>query len=105
MLPKYKNNFLGYLHFFYRVVGNKFIVSSGLSIIVSMLDGVGLAMFMPLLQSVAGGERAGKGTMGQLHYVTDAITKLGFPLTLGTVLATLVVLFSLKGFVKFLELN
>src|SRR6476620_11575809 len=105
MLPKYKNNFFGYLQFFYRVVGNKFIVSSGLSIIVSMLDGVGLAMFLPLLQSVAGGDHSSKNSMGQLHYVTDIITKLGFSLTLDTVLATLVLLFSLKGFAKFLELN
>lgn len=106
MLPKYKNNFLGYLQFFYKVVGNKFFVSSALSVVVSMLDGIGLAMFMPLLQSVSGEPHSNtKGSMGQLHYVTDAITKLGFPLTLGTVLGTLVILFSLKGFVKFLELN
>src|SRR6476620_7884540 len=105
MLPKYKNNFFGYFLFYYRVVGNKLLISSVLSVLVSMLDGVGLAMFMPLLQSVSGDEQSSKHSMGHLHYITDAITKMGFPLTLGTVLTILVLLFSLKGFMKFTELN
>lgn len=105
MLPKYKNNFFGYFSFYYKVVGNKLFVSSLLSVIVSTLDGIGLAMFMPLLQSVSSNEQSSKHSMGHLHYITDAITGLGFPLTLGTVLTTLVLLFSLKGFVRFIELN
>jgi len=105
MLPKYKNNFFGYFLFYYRIIGKKLFVSSILSIIVSVLDGVGLAMFMPLLQSVADNGKTPKESMGQLHYITDAIEGMGFSLTLGTVLGALVVLFSLKGFIKFLELN
>jgi ABC-type multidrug transport system fused ATPase/permease subunit len=105
MLPKYKNNFLGYFQFYYKVIGNKMIVSSILSIIVSMLDAFGLAMFMPLLQSVGEGPQSPKDTMGYLHYMTDFITGMGFSLTLKTVLLTLVILFSLKGFAKFIELN
>lgn len=70
-----------------------------------MLDGIGLSMFMPLLQSVAGGDGSSKQSMGHLQFITHFITKLGFPLTLGTVLCILVALFSLKGFVKFTELN
>lgn len=105
MFPKYKNNFIGYFRFFYKVVGNKLLISSLLSITVSILDGFGLAMFMPLIQSVSGGEQSANHSMGRLHYITDAITRLGFPLTLGTVLVTLVILFTLKGFAKFTELN
>src|SRR5215218_8969716 len=105
MLPKFKNNFIGYFQFYYKVVGNKLFISSILSITVSMLDGVGLAMFMQLLQSVSGGEQSTKNSMGHLHYITDVITSLGFSLTLGTVLGALVILFSLKGLIKFFELN
>ena len=105
MQLKFKNNFLGYFQFYYNVVGNKLLLTVFLSILVSILDGVGLAMLMPLLQAVEGGSAATKQSMGHLHYITDVIIKMGFPLTLGTVLAVLVILFSLKGFVKFLELN
>ncbi len=76
-----------------------------LSVVISMLDGLGLAMFMPLIQSVGEGQQSPKGTMGYLHYITDVITGLGFSLTLQTVLVTLVILFSVKGCVKFIELN
>ena len=105
MLSNYKNNSLGYFKFFYNVVGNKIFISIALSIIVSILDSVGLAMFMPLIQSVSGGENSGGSSMGYLHYITDFIKFLGFPLTLGTALATLGIIFTLKGAMKFIELN
>ncbi len=105
MKLKFKNNFIGYFQFYYSVVGSKLLISILLSISVTILDGVGLAMFMPLLQAVSGSNGSTKHNMGHLHYITDVITNMGFPLTLGTVLAVLVILFSLKGFMKFLELN
>jgi ABC-type multidrug transport system fused ATPase/permease subunit len=102
---EYKSSFAGYFRFFYRVVGNRLLVSVLLSIIVSILDGVGLTMLMPLLQSVADGSEASTESMGHLHYITDMITGLGFSLTLGTVLSVVGIVFLLKGFVKFLELS
>jgi subfamily B ATP-binding cassette protein MsbA len=105
MQVKFKNNFLGYFQFYYGIAGKKLLLSICLSIIVTLLDGFGLSMFIPMLQAVSGGESSNK-SMGQLHYITDFIKKIGFdPSALSTVLATLVILFSLKGFVKFLELN
>jgi subfamily B ATP-binding cassette protein MsbA len=105
MQLKFKNNFLGYFKFFYSIAGKKLLFSIGLSITVTLLDGIGLSMFMPLLQAVSGENNSTKNSMGHLHYVTDVITGMGFSLTLGTVLGVLVILFSLKGFVKFLELS
>ena len=105
MQLKFKNNFSGYFLFYYRVVGKKLLLSIFLSITVTVLDGVGLSMFMPLLQTVSGEGGSTQKSMGHLHYITDFITGMGFSLTLGTVLGILVILFSLKGFVKFLELN
>src|SRR5688572_75530 len=102
---KYKNSFLGYFHFFYGVVGNKLLVSIALSMTVSILDGVGLTMLMPLLQSVADKESSSMESMGYLHYITDLITRLGYSLSLDTVLVVLAIIFILKGFVKFLELS
>lgn len=105
MQLKFKNNFLGYFRFYYGVVGNKLLFSIFLSIVVTLLDGIGLAMFMPLLQAVSGESGSTKKSMGFLHYITDFITGLGFSLTLNTVLVVLVILFSLKGLARYLELN
>jgi subfamily B ATP-binding cassette protein MsbA len=67
---------------------------------------MGLAMFMPLLQAVGEGNGAdGKQSIGQLHYLTDAIQSLGFELNLNTVLIILLIMFLLKGLIKFIQLN
>ncbi|WP_018613821.1 ABC transporter ATP-binding protein [Segetibacter koreensis] len=105
MQLKFQNNFIGYFKFYYSIVGKKLLIAISLSILVTLLDGVGLSMFMPLLKAVSGDAGSTKESMGQLHYVTDAITKMGFPLTLNTVLVILVLLFSIKGVFKFLEQN
>ena len=106
MKLKFSNNFIGYFYFYYNVLGNRLLINLALCTLVSFLDGMGLAMFMPLLQAVGG--RAGisaKHSVGQLHYIMDLIEKSGFPLTINTVLILLVALFILKGFVKFIQAN
>lgn len=103
---KFKNNFWGYFQFYYRLTGKRLLVNFGLGIMVSIFDGIGLAMFMPLLQAT-GDTSAHKSqeSLGNLHYITDFIQKLGFSLTINTVLAILVLLFVFKGFTKFLQLH
>jgi subfamily B ATP-binding cassette protein MsbA len=102
----FKNNFWGYFLFFYNGTGYRLLVNFLLCIIVGFLDGMGLTMFMPLLQSVGeGSSTTGKQSVGQLHYLTDAIEKLGFTLNINTVLIILVVLFLLKGIIRFIQLN
>ncbi len=105
MQLKFKNNFLGYFQFYYSVVGNKLLIAIFLSIVVTILDGIGLTMFIPLLQVVSGDSTTSSKSMGNLHYIVDAISNLGIPLTLGSVLAILALLFSLKGIAKFAEMN
>lgn len=105
MISNFRNNFFGYFRFYYSVAGNKLFFSICLSIVVSVLDGLGLAMLMPLLQIIANGQQSANGSMGYLHFVTDFITKLGFSLTLETVLTTMAILFAIKGFIKYCELN
>lgn len=100
-----KDNFLGYFRFYYSLVGGRLLISILLSVCVSILDGLGLSMFMPLLQSVSGATEATKESMGQLHYITDAISNMGFSITLSTVLVVLTILFILKGIFKYLELK
>ncbi|HEY1200700.1 MAG TPA: ABC transporter ATP-binding protein, partial [Niastella sp.] len=51
-----KNGFFGYFKYFYSIIGSKLLLLLGLSIIVSFLDGMGLAMFIPLLKAVGDGQ-------------------------------------------------
>jgi ABC-type multidrug transport system fused ATPase/permease subunit len=103
----FKNSFLGYFRFYYSVIGNKLLINLLLCILVSFVDGIGLAMFMPLLQAAGqkGQSPAGKESSGALHYITDLVTQMGLPLTVTVVLVLLILLFLLKGLLKFFQFN
>lgn len=105
MKLKFRNNFLGYFQFYYSVVGYRFLLNLLLCVLVSFLDGIGLAMFIPLLQAVGGEAESAKESLGKLSYITDTIQELGFPLTINTVLVVMIILFSSKGLFRFLQLN
>jgi ABC-type bacteriocin/lantibiotic exporter with double-glycine peptidase domain len=105
----YKNNFWGYFRFYYGVVGNRLLFFLMLSVFISFLDGMGLAMFIPLLESVSssanGGSSTSSSSLGQLRHLTDFIKDLGFDLNITTVLMALISLFVLKGGIKFVQLR
>src|SRR5690606_4606808 len=69
---------------------------------VGLLDGLGLAMFLPLLQMIDGGEGSTEG-LGKLDFLVRGIERMGVPLTISAVLFVMVVFFVLKGLVRFLE--
>jgi ABC-type multidrug transport system fused ATPase/permease subunit len=101
-----KHNFVGYFNFFYRILGLRFIFDLFLSICVSFLDGIGLAMFIPLLQSMdkSGSVSAGH-SMGKLQFLIDFFAYLNVPLNIYSVLVLLLMLFVFKGVLKFFQLN
>jgi len=75
-----------------------------LNILVGLMDGLGLAMFIPLLQMVDGNEvQANNGNMGNLSILTDVFSYFGISLTLGVIATVIFVFFSLKGLMKFIE--
>jgi ABC-type multidrug transport system fused ATPase/permease subunit len=83
-------------------LGHRILVAVLLSSIVGLLDGLGLAMFLPLLQLAEGdGAAVDSGGMGNLSFLTDGLTALGIDLTLFSVLVVILVFFVLKGLVKF----
>jgi subfamily B ATP-binding cassette protein MsbA len=71
------------------------------------MDGLGLAMFIPLLQFVGNPDKTVNSAeaLGQLHHIIDFVDSLGFELTVTTTLVILVILFTTKGIVKFVQLN
>jgi ABC-type multidrug transport system fused ATPase/permease subunit len=106
MKPELKHNFIGYFNFFYRILGIRFLFDLVFSIGVSFLDGVGLAMFIPLLQSMNKSGAVGDGPgMGSLQFLTDFFAYLNIPLNISSVLITLLLLFVFKGILKYLQLN
>lgn len=103
----YKNNFWGYFNFYYRIAGNRILFYLVLSILISLMDGLGLAMFIPLLEFVGNESRhvSGEQSLGQLQYLIDFIENMGFKLTVTTILGFLVTLFVSKGILKFIQLS
>lgn len=97
-----RNNILGYFQFYYGFLKGKVFIFLLLSIAVGFLDGIGLALFIPLLDSVnsAGSSPA----LGKLKFITDFISNLGFPLTITVLLYFMVIIFSVKGVVKFSQI-
>ena len=98
LIKKYFTHF----SYFYTHLRSKIFVAFGLSILVGLLDGLGLAMFLPLLQMIDGGEGSAEG-LGKLDFLVKGITQMGIPLSIAAVLLVMVVFFVLKGVVKFLE--
>ena len=99
-----KNRFSDF-RFFYFYLGNRVFISLTLSFSVGLMDGLGLAMFIPLLQLVdSGGEyNASSGSSGNMDYFIQGFNYVGISLNLVTVLLMILVFFSLKGIFKFLE--
>ena len=93
--------YFGHFAFFYRYLGYRIFISLALSLGVGLLDSFGLLMFLPLLQIVMGNaQNPGEG-LGGLSFIVDGFNYIGLPLTLGSVLGIMTVLFSFKAVMKF----
>ncbi|WP_439481061.1 ABC transporter ATP-binding protein [Cyclobacterium plantarum] len=98
MLKKYFIDF----RYFFSFLGYRIFISFALSIGVAIMDGLGLAMFLPLLEVVDGELGTSKG-LGKLGFLVDWLNKIGLSLDLKTVLSVMLLFFILKGVFKFLE--
>lgn len=97
-----KRNFESFT-FYYRHLRHRIFLAVGLSIAVGILDGFGLAMFLPLLQMVGGAEEATGESMGNLEFLVEGLQSMGINLTLLNVLLVMIVFFFLKGGAVFLN--
>ena len=88
--------------FFYSQLGNRVFILIVLSIIISLLDALGLYMFLPLFQLLNQEGSINPQAMGKLAIVVETIQNLGINLTLARVIMVMLVFFILKGFVKYL---
>jgi ABC-type multidrug transport system fused ATPase/permease subunit len=91
--------------FFYSYIGKNVFVGLFLSFTVGLMDGLGLAMFIPLLQMVDGSSefQAAQSNVGNMVYFINGLNSLGLSMNLVTVLLLILVFFTLKGIFKFSE--
>jgi len=93
LVKKYFNNF----SFFYSYLRYRMFIALALSIAVGVLDGLGIAMFLPLLQMVSEEGISNPDNLGYMAFLVDIYDAIGLGLNLAVVLATMVFFFALKG--------
>lgn len=100
LIKKVIPNFL----YFYRHLKFRMIILLITSVLVGLMDGLGLAMFIPLLDLVANptGE-ASSEKLGNLSFVLDGLQFLGLSLSLQVVLLSMFAFFVFKGLATFVE--
>lgn len=96
-----KKHFSGFT-FFYRILRYRVFMALAVGILVGVLDGFGLAMFLPLLQLVGGESEATGEGMGQLDFLVTSMQDWGLVLNIKVILIALITFFLLKGLVAYL---
>ena len=82
--------------FYYREIGSSLFLCVIINIVVGVLDGFGLMMFIPLLETISN-----PSDVSSTNPISKAVESLGLNLTLANALIVLVVLFSIKGLIKY----
>ncbi|MDT0644587.1 ABC transporter ATP-binding protein [Zunongwangia sp. F363] len=100
------NYFFKYFSFFYKYLNYRIFIAIALSLMVGVLDGIGIAFFIPLFQliSTGGGADALGNTAGESDVVTNFFLDiLQIQPTLLNIFFLIFLFFSLKGIAKFFE--
>lgn len=106
-MRKIKNfikNYFSDFAYFYKYLRGKIFFMLSMSLIVGVLDGFGLAFFLPLLQTVSEeGSKGNSAHLGNLSFLVKMLNSVGITLTLTNILIVMFFFFLAKGFFKFLE--
>ncbi|MDA7819992.1 ABC transporter ATP-binding protein/permease [Flavobacteriaceae bacterium] len=100
-LKIYFKKYLNNLIWFYGYLRYKIFIATFLSIIVGLLDGIGISMFLPLLKIVSGNDLNNSNGLEEFSFILDFISNSGIKLSLSTILIVMILFFVLKGFTKF----
>jgi len=104
MIRKLLKNTLPHLAYFYRHLRYRLVILLVASIFVGLLDGLGLTMFLPLLELVSNpNAEASSEKLGNLAFLLEGLKALGLNLTLNVILATMFGFFVFKGVATFFE--
>ena len=95
-----KKNFES-LAYYYSYSGYRIVVIVAFSIFVGLLDGFGLAMFLPLLQMISNSNAVEPDSLGRLSFLLEFLNGMGLSLNLVTILGFMIILFFLKGLMQY----
>ncbi|WP_298247478.1 ABC transporter ATP-binding protein [uncultured Christiangramia sp.] len=95
-----KKNFES-LAYYYSYSGYRIVVIVAFSIFVGLLDGFGLAMFLPLLQMISDSNAVEPDSLGRLSFLLEFLNGIGLSLNLVTILGFMIILFFLKGLMQY----
>lgn len=93
--------YLKHFTYFWRMLGYRILITVAMSMLVGVLDGFGLAMFLPLLEMVSGAEEGASEGLGGLSFLIDGFEAMGVQINLISVLIIITVFFALKGLANF----
>ncbi|WP_298524053.1 ABC transporter ATP-binding protein [uncultured Christiangramia sp.] len=96
-------NYFHYFNYFYGFLKQRVILALFISLAVGILDGVGLALFIPLLQLAIGAESSGSLARNENFISEFIIETMNINPTLLNVFWLIFLFFTLKGIAKFSE--
>lgn len=100
-MKKFLKDTLPHLAYFYSHLHYRLFILLIVSILVGLMDGLGLAMFLPLLELMADQQaEATSEQMGNLAFILNWLEWMGWELSLTIVLCTMLFFFILKGIAK-----
>ncbi len=103
-LNKIIDKYFRHFGFFYSYVGPRLFIIILLSILVGLLDGFGLALFIPIFEIAAeGSDFKSSGSMGELDFLLTFLENIGFSLTMNSVIIFMIVLFFVKAIFRFTD--
>ncbi len=103
-MKKTLKNYFSYFFYFYSYLRYRIFISFSLSFLKGVLDGFGLAMFIPLLKmSNSSQESGGDNELGNLSFLPEFLESIGITLNITNALLIILSFFCLKGVVTFIE--
>ncbi len=100
---KFLKSYFNYLTYFYEYLRYRIFIAFGISFLVGLLDGIGLALFIPLFKMITADTVTGDTVTNQ-DFISDlVINKLAITPSLNNIFLLIIIFFSLKGIAKFIE--
>lgn len=100
---KISGNFKYFSYFFYYLRYKIFLLIF-LSLLVGVLDGFGLALFIPLVEVAIDPQKSsGANSLGEFDFLLEFLKGFGIEITISNILLFMTFLFLLKGVFKFLD--
>lgn len=103
LLKRFIKRYFAGLSYFYSFLGYRIFVIVFLSVIVGLLDGLGLTMFLPLLQLVSESATVNPDSLGRLRFLVDFFEVVNMPLNFTSILCLMLVFFFGKGLMLYVS--